>query len=118
MTSPSVRSRRAQTWKRTLTNLTGSSQDLRRAAGHNLKVVVFDKKDFEYATYVHMKYPSVPFYLQTGNPYLGNNVRNHTEKLLRRYGELVEMTMGDTRMNDARVLPQLHTLLWSNKQGV
>ncbi|KKK34558.1 7-carboxy-7-deazaguanine synthase [Salinicoccus sediminis] len=85
---------------------------------YNLKVVVFDKRDFEYAAYVHMKYPSVPFYLQTGNPYLGENVVNHTEKLLGRYGELVEMTMGDARMNDARVLPQLHTLLWSNKQGV
>ncbi|AKG73137.1 7-carboxy-7-deazaguanine synthase QueE [Salinicoccus halodurans] len=85
---------------------------------YNLKVVVFDDGDFEYAATVHLKYPSIPFYLQVGNPYLGNNVENHTQKLLERYGELVEKTMEDPRMNDARVLPQLHTLLWSNKQGV
>lgn len=85
---------------------------------YNLKVVVFDEKDFEYAADVHLKYPSISFYLQVGNPYLGNNVENHTQKLLERYGHLVDMTMNDPRMNDARVLPQLHTLLWSNKQGV
>lgn len=85
---------------------------------YNLKVVVFDEKDFEYAAEMHLKYPSIPFYLQVGNPYLGNNVENHTYRLLERYEKLVEWTMNDPRMNDARVLPQLHTLLWSNKQGV
>ncbi|MFC3389516.1 7-carboxy-7-deazaguanine synthase QueE [Salinicoccus sesuvii] len=87
-------------------------------AQYNLKVVVFDEKDFEYAAYVHQKYPNVDFYLQVGNPFLGDNVDNHTSRLLERYETLVDMTMADSRMNDARVLPQLHTLLWSNKQGV
>lgn len=92
---------------------------LEQGAGtYNLKVVVFDQDDFDYAADVHLKYPEVPFYLQVGNPYLGNNVQNHTYKLLERYEHLVDMTMDDARMNDARVLPQLHTLLWSNKQGV
>ena len=85
---------------------------------YNLKVVVFDDHDFEYAAEIHLKYPGIPFYLQVGNPYLGNNVENHTQKLLERYGQLVDITMNDPRMNDARVLPQLHTLLWSNRQGV
>ncbi len=85
---------------------------------YNLKVVVFDDQDFEYAAEVHLKYPDIPFYLQVGNPYLGNAVENHTYKLLEKYERLVHMTMRDPRMNDARVLPQLHTLLWSNKQGV
>ncbi|MBY8909696.1 7-carboxy-7-deazaguanine synthase QueE [Salinicoccus roseus] len=87
-------------------------------AHYNLKVVVFDEKDFEYAADVHKKYPHVDFYLQVGNPYLGDNVEGHTFKLLERYERLVDMAMADPRMNDAKVLPQLHTLLWSNKQGV
>ncbi|MFC3420366.1 7-carboxy-7-deazaguanine synthase QueE [Salinicoccus hispanicus] len=87
-------------------------------AHYNLKVVVFDEKDFEYAADVHRKYPHVDFYLQVGNPFLGDNVDNHTSRLLERYENLVDMTMADARMNDAKVLPQLHTLLWSNKQGV
>ncbi len=55
---------------------------------------------------------------QEWNPYLGDNVEGHTFKLLERYERLVDMAMADPRMNDAKVLPQLHTLLWSNKQGV
>lgn len=88
--------------------------------GHyNFKVVVFDDADFEYAVDIHHRYPEVPFYLQIGNPYLdGEYVENHTEKLMTRYAWLVDKTMADARMNDVRILPQLHTLLWSNKQGV
>ena len=89
-----------------------------RPAHYNLKVVVFDDKDFEYAADVHRRYPDVGFLSQVGNPYLGDNVEGHTFKLLERYEHLVDMTMADPRMNDAKVLPQLHTLLWSNKQGV
>lgn len=87
-------------------------------ACYNFKVVVFDEQDFEYAAHIHEKYPAVAFYLQVGNPFLGDNVANHTSRLLERYNNLVDMTMKDQRMNDAKVLPQLHTLLWSNKQGV
>ncbi|WP_097042442.1 7-carboxy-7-deazaguanine synthase QueE [Salinicoccus kekensis] len=86
---------------------------------YNLKVVIFDDADFEYAADLHRKYRDVAFYLQVGNPYLdGESVDNHTEKLLSRYEDLVDRTMNDKRMNEVRVLPQLHTLLWSNKQGV
>lgn len=85
----------------------------------NLKVVVFDDTDFEYAKTVHQRYPDTDFYLQIGNPYLdGEHIENHTAKLMARYEWLVEKTMADTAMNNVRVLPQLHTLLWSNKQGV
>ena len=86
---------------------------------YNLKVVIFDDADFEYAVSLHRKYRHTDFYLQVGNPYLdGEDIANHTEKLLDRYESLVDKTMKDSRMNDVRVLPQLHTLLWSNKQGV
>ena len=84
----------------------------------NLKVVVFDDADFAFAETIHHRYPSIPFYLQVGNPYLDDNVENHTAKLLERYETLVDKVMYNANMNDAYVLPQLHTLLWSNKKGV
>ena len=85
----------------------------------NLKVVIFEEADFDFAKMIHHRYPSIPFYLQVGNPYLeGEHVDNHTEKLLSLYEDLVDHVMKSSEMNDVYVLPQLHTLLWSNTTGV
>ncbi|PTK86662.1 7-carboxy-7-deazaguanine synthase QueE [Staphylococcus haemolyticus] len=84
----------------------------------NLKVVIFDDDDYEFAKMIHHRYPNIPFYLQVGNPYLDDEVDNHTEKLLSRYEALVDRVMASNDMNQVCVLPQLHTLLWSNKKGV
>lgn len=84
----------------------------------NLKVVIFDDDDYEFAKMIHHRYPNIPFYLQVGNPYLDDDVDNHTEKLLNRYEALVDRVMASNDMNQVYVLPQLHTLLWSNKKGV
>ncbi|WP_145505774.1 7-carboxy-7-deazaguanine synthase QueE [Staphylococcus warneri] len=84
----------------------------------NLKVVIFDEDDFEFATMIHHRYPTIPFYLQVGNPYLDDDVDNHTAKLLQRYEQLVDRVMTSSDMNNVYVLPQLHTLLWSNMKGV
>lgn len=84
----------------------------------NLKVVIFDDDDYEFAKMIHHRYPNIPFYLQVGNPYLDDDVGNHTEKLLSRYEALVDRVMASNDMNQVYVLPQLHTLLWSNKKGV
>ena len=84
----------------------------------NLKVVIFDDDDYEFAKMIHHRYPNIPFYLQVGNPYLDDDVDNHTEKLLSRYESLVDRVMASNDMNQVYVLPQLHTLLWSNKKGV
>lgn len=84
----------------------------------NLKVVIFDDDDYEFAKMIHHRYPIIPFYLQVGNPYLDDDVDNHTEKLLSRYEALVDRVMASNDMNQVYVLPQLHTLLWSNKKGV
>lgn len=83
----------------------------------SLKVVIFDEDDYQFAKDIHNRYPSIPFYLQVGNPYLDDSVSNHTEKLLEKYEQLIDKVMNDT-LNDIYVLPQLHTLLWSNKKGV
>jgi 7-carboxy-7-deazaguanine synthase len=85
----------------------------------NLKVVIFDDEDYDFAKMIHHRYPSIPFYLQVGNPYLdGEHVAQHTEKLLSLYEDLVSRVMESSDMNNVYVLPQLHTLLWSNKKGV
>ncbi|MDY5059927.1 7-carboxy-7-deazaguanine synthase QueE [Staphylococcus simulans] len=84
----------------------------------NLKVVVFDDEDYAFAKQMHHRYPDIPFYLQVGNPYLDDEVENHTARLLKRYEDLVEKVMQSNDMNQVYVLPQLHTLLWSNMKGV
>jgi 7-carboxy-7-deazaguanine synthase len=85
----------------------------------SLKVVVFDDHDLAYAETVHERYPNVPFYLQTGNPDVGTgDTTTLVSHLLDRYEQLVEAVMLSDRLNDVRVLPQLHTLVWGNKRGV
>lgn len=92
-----------------------------RAPGRSfsLKVVVFDDADLAYAETVHERYPNVPFYVQTGNPDVTtSDSSSHISHLIERYEHLVDAVMKSDRLNDVRVLPQLHTLVWSNKRGV
>ncbi|WDM23114.1 7-carboxy-7-deazaguanine synthase QueE [Paenibacillus polymyxa] len=85
----------------------------------SLKVVIFDDIDLAYARTVHERYPHVPLFLQTGNPDVNTeNTGQIAESLLHRYEWLIDRVMDDSRLNDVRVLPQLHTLVWGNKRGV
>ncbi|MBA2872747.1 7-carboxy-7-deazaguanine synthase [Anoxybacillus calidus] len=90
-----------------------------RVANVSLKVVVFDEKDFAYAKFVHARYPNIPFYLQVGNEDVAE-LDDFTlrTKLLEKLEWLIEKTVQTKEMNDARVLPQLHALVWGNKRGV
>jgi 7-carboxy-7-deazaguanine synthase len=90
-----------------------------RVANVSLKVVVFDEKDFAYAKFVHARYPNIPFYLQVGNEDVVE-LDDFTlrTKLLEKLEWLIEKTVQTKEMNDARVLPQLHALVWGNKRGV
>jgi 7-carboxy-7-deazaguanine synthase len=96
--------------------------NLQAAAFENqvsLKVVTFDDKDLEYAKTVHARYTSIPFYLQVGNDDLTNTNNDElVKKLLQKYEWLVEQVVGDSELNDVKVLPQLHAFLWGNKRGV
>jgi 7-carboxy-7-deazaguanine synthase len=90
-------------------------------AGNNdsevsLKIVIFNDKDFEYARTVHQRYPEVDFYLQVGNDDIETEAS--TSKLITKLEWLVNKVVASTDMNNARVLPQLHTLIWGNKRGV
>ena len=88
-------------------------------AGTNfsLKVVVFDEADYDYAKYVHFKYPEIPFYLSVGNPNPHTD-EDITADLLERYRWLCEKVISDPEMNDAIVLPQIHALAYGNKRKV
>ncbi|MGG3914518.1 7-carboxy-7-deazaguanine synthase QueE [Bacillus sp. es.034] len=85
----------------------------------SLKVVVFDDLDLEYATRIHQRYPGVPFYIQTGNPAVaeGDTAKLVTDLLLD-YETLIDKVCERKDLNNVRVLPQLHTLVWGNKRGV
>ncbi|MDG5790040.1 7-carboxy-7-deazaguanine synthase QueE [Evansella sp. AB-P1] len=85
----------------------------------SLKVVVFNDGDYEYAKNLALKYPSIPFYLQVGNEevYTEDN-ESLAINLLKKYEWLIDKVVSDQDVNNVRVLPQLHTLLWGNKRGV
>ncbi|MGX5523644.1 7-carboxy-7-deazaguanine synthase QueE [Bacillus toyonensis] len=85
----------------------------------SLKVVVFEDYDFEYAVKVHKRYPQVPFFLQVGNDDTKTvDDAALIKNLLQKYERLIEKVVQSKEMNDAKVLPQLHALVWGNKRGV
>ncbi|MBB6177946.1 7-carboxy-7-deazaguanine synthase [Anoxybacillus tengchongensis] len=105
------------------TNFATLDMIMNRLAAHrghvSLKVVVFDDSDFAYATIVHQRYPNVPFYVQVGNDDIheADDVALRL-KLLQKLEWLVDKVVQSKEMNNVRVLPQLHTLLWGNRRGV
>lgn len=84
-----------------------------------LKVVVFNEDDMQYAIEVHERYPEIPFVMQTGNEDVhSGDDEELVQKLLRQYEWLIDKVALEPRLNQIRVLPQLHTLVWGNKRGV
>ncbi|NEU29184.1 7-carboxy-7-deazaguanine synthase QueE [bacterium LRH843] len=85
----------------------------------SLKVVIFNMEDFAYAEMIHKRYPAIPFFLQVGNEDIASTEDAElVSTLLQRYEWLIEKAMNSETMNNAKVLPQLHTLIWGNKRGV
>lgn len=86
---------------------------------YSLKVVIFDDHDLAYAQTVHARYPGAPMYLQVGNADTSRmDKENHAADLLLQYERLIDKVTASETLNDVRVLPQLHTLVWGNKRGV
>lgn len=84
-----------------------------------LKTVVFDEPDLDYASFVHLRYPSVPFYLQAGNANLQEtDASRMLPYLAERYEWLIGRAMVSTELRSVHVLPQLHAWVWGNKKGV
>lgn len=86
-----------------------------------IKIVVFDDVDYAFAREVERRYPELPFYLQPGNhtPPLPDDdtTRVDLDGVMDRMLWLISKVTED-RWYAARVLPQLHVLLWGNKRGV
>lgn len=86
---------------------------------HSLKIVIFDETDLDYARRVHARYPGTALFLQTGNPDVTSaDTPDLASSLLARYEWLIDQVSASDDLNDVRVLPQLHTLVWGNKRGV
>lgn len=85
----------------------------------SLKVVVFDEEDLAYSKLIHQRYPQTAMYLQVGNPDVRRmDISSHAAELLGRYEWLIDRVMMMSSMNNVRILPQLHALVWGNKRGV
>ncbi|MCA1449900.1 7-carboxy-7-deazaguanine synthase QueE [Ensifer sp. IC3342] len=86
-----------------------------------LKIVVFDEADYAYARAAAARYPQLPVYLQPGNhtppPPDEDDAAIDVDGIMERMLWLVAKVTED-RWFEARVLPQLHVLLWGNKRGV
>ncbi|WP_216827650.1 7-carboxy-7-deazaguanine synthase QueE [Alkalihalobacterium elongatum] len=85
----------------------------------SIKVVIFNDEDLNYAKNVHVRYKDVPFFLQVGNEDLQDIEPSQLmHKLISSYERLIEKVIASKELNQVKVLPQLHTLLWGNKRGV
>lgn len=94
-------------------------EQLKEHKSYSLKVVIFNDKDLEYATHLHERYPDVPFFLQVGNTNLSSeNEKGLLNQLITDYEKLIDNVTESERLNNVRVLPQLHTYVWGNKRGV
>jgi 7-carboxy-7-deazaguanine synthase len=92
-------------------------------AAERLRVAAAIDDDYRYARTVSTRYPTLPVYLQVGNPaplkHAGSPLPNEAEidDLLARFRWLVGKVTAD-RWFTATLLPQLHVLAWGNERGV
>jgi 7-carboxy-7-deazaguanine synthase len=103
---------------------------LRDHPGLSCKVVVFSAQDLEFASMIAEMSPALVatdrFYISQGNPYPPTIEGEPTSELTReeelhdsiaRYKELIDDMREYPCLKTARVLPQLHTWLWSHDKG-
>lgn len=90
----------------------------------NIKVVVFDQRDLEFAKMLWERYgqTGVPFYLSLGNPYPPGldglvNFQDHINTLIGLYKQLFEDIKTDSILSQMRFLPQWHVFVWGNEKG-
>lgn len=91
----------------------------------NMKVVVFDQRDLEFAKMIWERYAhmGVPFYLSLGNPYPPGlfpkdpDWAYHMAELVGRYKMLFDDIKQDSILSTMRFLPQWHTFVWGNEKG-
>lgn len=91
-----------------------------------LKVPVFTEEDYVFAKEVRLTYPEIELYLSVGNPLpprppYGDDTSVHMLRttLLSRTKELAEKVLEDPEplMQQVRILPQQHVLMWGNARA-
>lgn len=98
-------------------------RDCVKAAGDGpeiaMKIVIFDEGDYAFAKSVARSFETLPVFLQPGNhtPPVNDDDRIDLDGILNRMRWLVDRVTSD-RWFGARVLPQLHVLMWGNMRGV
>lgn len=80
-----------------------------------LKFVVLDEADYRFGRETAAEFPQLPVYLQPCNVRTDEN-NDGGQASLERLRRLVEQVLADG-WYAARVLPQMHVLLWGNKRG-
>ena len=92
-------------------------RDVSGTAAVSLKLVVLDEDDYQFAHQVAQRFAGLPVYLQPCNVHPdGEGDLAGNEASLERLRWLVARVLADS-WYEARVLPQLHVLLWGNKRG-
>lgn len=82
-----------------------------------MKIVIFDDLDYAWAVEAAARWPGLPLYLQPGNPDSDPDRPVAAQQVADRLLWLVGKVTADHWFS-ARVLPQLHVLLWGNRRGV
>lgn len=90
----------------------------------NVKIVVFDQRDLEFAKELRMRYErySLPMSLSLGNPNppglpLEGGHEALVSTLIDRYKLLFDDIKNDPILSSMRFLPQWHVFLWGNDKG-
>lgn len=98
----------------------GDAVDFGRIHKACLKIPVFCQADLDFVEHaMEVAGAFYPAYISVGNPAVHQHaLGNLRETLLKRYENIVEQVLGRPALSDVIVLPQLHVLLWGNKQGV
>lgn len=88
-----------------------------------IKIPVFNEEDFEFAMkyyalvdYYREKGVDIDLYLSVGNTNT-TEVGDISKRVLSDYEKLINM-VANSYMERVFILPQVHTLVWGNKQGV
>lgn len=82
-----------------------------------VKIVIFDEADLDFAATISDRYALKTLYLSLGNPDPAEE-GTIAPRMLSDLKTLWERVAGDARFNHARVLPQLHALVFANDRGV
>lgn len=86
-----------------------------------IKVVIFDRKDLDWAKTIHKNWPRHKFYLSVGTPRPipgAEALATPVVDVLEGLRNLAHEVLMDNALSNAILLPQMHVLIWGHKQGV